>query len=167
MTIEQLRGEMAIFDRNLRRGALIEIVTGCVIVPVFAALALLASPPLVRIGAGLTVAGILFVVWYIRRGLKATVPIPSDADFAETVAGYRARLERHHDRLRTVWLWYLLPLGVGPVVIFSGAAMAASRPAAAAIGPVIAFTVIWFSVAWNAGRKCPAPATVGLPPSSE
>ncbi len=156
MTFEQLRSEVALFDRSMRRGASIEIVTGYVMVPVFAALALFASPLFVRIGAGLTVAGIFFVVWYIRRRLKAAVPVHRDADFAATLAGYRARLEHHHDAMRTLWLWYLLPIGIGPAAIFGAAAMAASRPAADAIGPVITFVVIWVSVAWSAGLKARA-----------
>ena len=116
---------------------------------------MLARPPLVRIGSVLAVAGILFVVWYIRRGLKSAVPIPTDAGFAATAAGYRARLERHHDTMRRVWLWYLLPLAIGPVVILGGAAMAAPR-ADATLGTLIMFIMIWFSVAWNARHRARA-----------
>jgi len=153
MTLDQLRAEMAIYHRVMRRGALIEIATGCVLVPVFTAFSLLAGSPLLRIGAGLAVAGVLFVIWYLRRGLGAAVSIPSDADFRAAVAGYRVQLERHHDRLRTIWFWYLIPLGIGPVVIFSGKVMAAPQLAVAAIGPVIALMVTWLSVAWAAGQS--------------
>jgi hypothetical protein len=152
MTFDQLRGEISKYDRTMRRGASIEIVAAGVMVPVFAACALLAARPPIRIGAGLCVAGLLFVIWYIRRGLKATVSIPGNADFRATVAGYCARLERHHEALRTIWLWYLFPLGVGPAVVIGAGAMAASRPLTAAIGPVIGFAVMWLTVAWINGR---------------
>jgi hypothetical protein len=80
------------------------------------------------------------------RSIAAITPIDGDADFATTAGIYRARLQRHQHALQTMWLWYLLPLTLGPALISGAAAQVASRPHMAMIGTVILLGVIWLSV---------------------
>jgi hypothetical protein len=152
MTIDQLREEAAGYAKVLRRGAWIEIAVASVLVPLFVTFAVMARPSAARIGAGMTVAGCLFVMWRMWRSLAATTPIARDADFATTAAIYRAQLQRHQHALRTIWLWYLLPLMIGPFLILSATALGTARRDAAAIGTAITFVVICLTIVWPARR---------------
>ena len=146
MTIDQLRDEITGYGKMMRRSAWIEIAVACVMVPGFATLTVVARPSAARIGAFVTVVGALFVMWRMWRSIAAITPIDGGADFATAAAIYRARLQRHQHALRTIWLWYLLPLTIGPALISGAAAQVAARPNMATIGTVILLVVIWLSV---------------------
>jgi hypothetical protein len=152
MTLDQLRSEVKTYDDIMRRAIRIELVAGYVILPVFA-IAAVRGHSLIRIGAGLTVAGIAFVIWYIHRGLGKTNALSTEGEFATVVTGYRARLEGHVRALRTMWLWYLLPLGIGPALMISAGVADAGRPPEAMIGSIGGFMLTWTWIAWAAGRR--------------
>ena len=64
-------------------------------------------------------------------------------DFTTLMTGYRARLEHHVHALRTVGLWYLLPLGIGPALMVSvGITSADQAPRVAVIGAIGGFMLI-------------------------
>jgi hypothetical protein len=159
MTLDQLRNEVASYDQLVQRALKIEIAIGCVLIPLFAIFAAVADPVLVRVGAALTVAGILFVVCYIslayRRSRRANA-LSTDGDFTTTLDRYRARLEGQVHALRTVWWWYLLPLGIGPALIISGGVAAAGQPPSRMVGAIGGFMLAWIWAAWIAGRQARA-----------
>jgi hypothetical protein len=150
MTNEQLRDEIAGYSKTMRRSVWIEIAASGILIPTFTAFALMAPDPIVRLGAGMTVVGGLFVLRRMWRALASTTPIAGDADFESVAAIYRTRLQQQQHGLRTMWLWYLLPLTIGPALIFINAAQSASRPATASIGTAIALLAIWVPVGWTA-----------------
>jgi hypothetical protein len=61
----------------------------------------------------------VFVIFYLHR--HAMRPIAMDRPFAETRHAFRTELARGEWLLRRIWLWYLLPLMVGPAVLLGGA----------------------------------------------
>jgi hypothetical protein len=78
---------------------------------------------IVRVGAGMVIAGTIFVVWRLRtRG--AASALPTDLGLKNALEFHRAELVRQRDLLRSVWLWYLLPLVPGMFVAQIGRALA-------------------------------------------
>jgi hypothetical protein len=152
MTLVQLRDEVEGYATVVRRSTRIELGACFVLIPIFTTFAIVGRPSLVRLGAGMTVVGGLFVMQRMWRWLKAITPIAADADFASTAAIYRARLQRQQHALRTIWLWYLLPLMIGPALVLVAAAQRAARPDVAAIGTALAFLVGSISIIWPARR---------------
>jgi hypothetical protein len=152
MTLAQLHEEASGYGTVMRRSARIELAACCVLLPLFTTFAIVGKPPGARLGALLTVAGGLFVAWRMWRAIKANAPIAADADFVTTAAIYRERLERQQQALRTIWLWYLLPVGIGPILVLCAAALRATRPDVALIGTALAFGVMSVSIVWPARR---------------
>jgi hypothetical protein len=154
MTLDQLRDEVALYDRTTRRAITIELAIGYAMLPAFAAFSILDPDLLARVGAGLTVSGIAFVVWYMHRSLRNARWTSTNGDFTTLMTGYRARLEHHVHALRTVWLWYLLPLGIGPALMVSaGITRADQAPRVAVIGALGGVMLIWIWTAWFAGHQ--------------
>jgi hypothetical protein len=150
MTLAQLREEVEGYALVMRRSVRIEIAASIVLIPLFSTFTVMGRTPPARIGAALTVVGGMLVLWRMYRVFKSITPIPADAGFSEIAATYRARLLHQQHGLRTIWLWYLLPLTLGPAVLFGTAAQHASRPEIAAIVMALGFIVLWASIVWPA-----------------
>jgi hypothetical protein len=71
-----------------------------------------------RLGAALVVAGTLVVMWQLNRRASSRV-VPADLGGA-CLQFQRDELVRQRDALRSVWLWYLVPLLPGLVVFMWG-----------------------------------------------
>jgi len=71
---------------------------------------------LMRVGIGLMIAGMLYLIWHLHRRGSAR-SLPADLGLASSLEFYKRELERQRDLLRSVWLWYLGPLIPGPVVL--------------------------------------------------
>jgi hypothetical protein len=152
MTLAQLREEVEGYAVVMRRSVRIEIGACAALLPMFSAFAVMGRPSLARIGAAVTVLGGMFVLWRMWRVFKSITPIAADADFAKTAAIYRTRLVRQQHALRTIWLWYLLPLTLGPAIVIIGAAQRATRPDVAAIATAVTFVLGWGSIIWPARK---------------
>jgi hypothetical protein len=144
MSLEELRTEVRLYAQRSRRAMAIEVGVGVAIAPVFAATAVFGPPSPAKAGAILTVFGILFVAFYIRRHMRWQAPL--DLGFAETLAQYRARLERNHSWLRNVWMWYLLPLGIGPFVMLIAGPLTTQQPVSQIAGVVGVSALLWVFV---------------------
>ena len=79
-------------------------------------------PPIGRTGTALTVAGALFIAWYLRRH-AAVRPISRELDFSGTLAAYRADIARRMQIGRGYLWWYLLPIMTGPAIWIVGGAL--------------------------------------------
>jgi uncharacterized membrane protein YecN with MAPEG domain len=121
----QMRAEKfqrAIWWRNAH-----EYVAAGFVVVVFALHALDdASTLIMRIGAMLAVAGMLYVVWQLYRRASSKRPSPSTLADA-CVPFHRRELERQRDALASVWRWYLAPLVPGLIVMLVAAPLEAGR----------------------------------------
>lgn len=109
--------ERRVFWRNLREYAAGAVVTAC-----FGYFGWTLHGLLVRVGAGLVVAGTLTVMFELhRRGSMRTAP--ADLGLSTCIDFHRKSLERQRDALRTVLLWYLLPVVPGLATFDIGSAI--------------------------------------------
>jgi hypothetical protein len=152
MTLAQLHGEIDGYATVMRRAAKIECGAALVLIPLFTTFALMAPQAIIKLGAAVTVAGAGYVLWRMWRSLGVHTPIAAETDFASTAAIYRGRLQQQQHALRTIWLWYLLPLTIGPAIVLAGASLRAARPDFVIVGTAIAFVVGWGAIVWPARR---------------
>ncbi len=108
------------FERKIRRRNLIEYVAGAFVFIAFGGLAIFGHQGwIVRSGEALGVAGVAFVLWQLHlRGRPGRAP---EAGSPETLLAFQhAEFIRQRDALKTVPIWYLLPLVPGALVILLG-----------------------------------------------
>ena len=102
-----------------------------------------------KAGFALMAAGAAFVVLYMRR--HALRPLPMDLGFDASRVAFRDALVQGERLLRWVWLWYLLPLIVGPLVLIVGWSVAQRRSFASALG-FLGIMAIMSVLAWRMNR---------------
>lgn len=150
--------ERRVFWRNAR-----EYAAGVFVIAGFGYFGWKLSGLLVRVGAGLIIAGTLFVMYELhRRGSVRTAP--ADLGLSTCIDFHRRSLERQRDALRAVWTWYLLPFVPGLVVFEIGSAMSqwAAHPSGLAqlvtrfliSGGIVAavFFGVWKLNQWGAAK---------------
>ena len=108
------------FDRKIRRRNLREYLAALFAVPVFLYFARIMPNSLARLGSVIVAAGVLWIVYYLwRHGSGPADPLPD-----QTLESYRRALIAKYDHqirlLRTVKLWYLLPLYAGMMTLMAG-----------------------------------------------
>ena len=87
---------------------------------------------LLRLGSGLTVAGVFLVVFQLRKRGSAN-SMAKEIDAKSCLEFHRAELVRQRDLHATVWKWYLLPFLPGLSIFFLGQVqLTLSQPGAAA-----------------------------------
>lgn len=124
LSLDELRREIQFVSRSARSTRLVETGAGVLVIAASLAGVLWAPRAEVKAGLALLLAGAVFVIVYLHR--HAMRPIAMDRPFAETRHAFRTELARGEWLLRRVWLWYLLPLMIGPAVLLGGAML--SRP---------------------------------------
>jgi peptidoglycan/LPS O-acetylase OafA/YrhL len=120
MTAIDLAAAATRFERKVRRRNLIEYAAGAVLIPLMGAAALFGhSGWMMRTAAAMSLAGVIFVLWQLhRRGSPGRAPRAGSAE--SLLAFQRAELVRQRDALRSVPLWYLLPLVPGFLMVGVG-----------------------------------------------
>src|ERR1019366_2022108 len=122
MTLDEIREKARKFKRTILFRNLREYVA-IVIVVAFFGLAMGQYPPLMRAGAGLIIAGVLYVAYQLhRRGSSKTAA--ADLATASCLDFHRRELERQRDLLRGIWSWYLGPMIPGLALMVVAAGMA-------------------------------------------
>jgi hypothetical protein len=122
MTIDELRERASKFRRrilfrNFREYAAIAVVLA------FFAFSMGKYTTLMRVGAGLVIAGMLYVAYQLhRRG--STKAVAADLAPASCLDSHRQELERQRDLLMGIWSWYLGPMIPGLVLLMVGVGMA-------------------------------------------
>ena len=106
--------ERRIFWRNLR-----EYVAGVVVIAFFGYYISIFHSPLTRAGCGLVIAGTLFIGLTLQKRGPSKA-IPADLAIRSCTEFLSKELQRQCDLMRSVWLWYLLPLVPGLLVFESG-----------------------------------------------
>ena len=118
MSVEQIQASAGSFQRRIQGRNAREYVAAIAVV-VFFGWELSRTPDLLaRIGFGLMIAGMFYMVWVLlSRGSGR--PLPEDAGRSSFIEFQRSELVRQRDLLRGVWRWYLGPLIPGLAVLLA------------------------------------------------
>lgn len=127
--VEALRRRAERFDRGVRRRNLREYVAAILVAAATIYFAVVRDEPVTRLGCLVTLAGTAIAVWQLHR--RTAVDMRDPVRLAAPLAThYRDELCRQRDALRSVWLWYLLPLLPGPELMLLGRHLAGHLPIA-------------------------------------
>jgi hypothetical protein len=122
ITLEDVRRMTGGFERRVHWRNVREFVAGAAVVP-FLAFQVWHAQGWQRVPGLLLIAGTIFILAELyRRGRAGAVP--ADAGLSASLAYHRRELERQRDALRSVWLWYLLPMVPGLAAVLVAAGMA-------------------------------------------
>ncbi len=117
------------FQSRIRNRNMIEYIAAATVVASFAWTAATVPEPIVQVGAGLIMAGALYVCWQLYRLGRAATRSEMDAGARSWAAFHRGELVRQREALRTVWSWYLAPFIPGMVVFLAGVSFTEANPA--------------------------------------
>ncbi len=141
------------FQSRIRNRNMIEYVAAGSVVACFMWMIATVPEPIVQVGAGLIVAGALYVCWQLYRLGRSATRSELDAASQSWASFHRAELVRQREALRTVWSWYLAPFVPGMLVFLTGVSFTPANPAPlparlvvflAGLGLMAAvFAVIW------------------------
>lgn len=152
VSMEEMRAKTNAFRKRIRRRNFIEYAATAVVVIVLGWYATWPSRAgmMWPISNGLIIVGMLFVALNLHRRARAMAP-PVAASAHSLIDFQRNELMRQRDALRTVWLWYILPVVPGIVLWFIavGIDMTARHPeralfalGGAAVVVTLVFTII-------------------------
>ncbi len=116
MSVEEIRLRAGKFEKKIYWRNAREYVAALIVVIYFAYQFLKGPDTLSGIGFGLTIAGMLFIMWQLHRK-GASRAIPAELGSAAGLDFYRRELERQRDLVRGAGRWYLAPLVPGLVVL--------------------------------------------------
>lgn len=122
ISFDEIRLTAERLERRVARRNLREYVAAVIVVLVFGWAALTAPSAIFRIGAGLTVAAAVLVVYLLRRWGTART-LSSDLALTSALEFVRVQLERQRDVLRGVWWWAMLPFVPGLLLMQIGLAL--------------------------------------------
>jgi hypothetical protein len=160
---EVLRRKMNKFERTIFWRNMREYAASVVVIVVFGYYGLKLHGLLLRVGAGLVIAGTLEVMYELHRRGSVRTP-PADLGLNTCIDFHRKSLERQRDALRTIWSWYLLPFVPGLAVFEIGSAMNQWKAHPAALGHIVTnfiisggtiaaiFLAIWKLNQWTAAK---------------
>lgn len=117
------------FQSRVRLRNTMEYVAAAFVVVFFGWTAVTVPVPIVQVGAGLIMAGALYVCWQLYRLGRAATRGELDAGAQSWAAFHRGELVRQREALRTVWSWYLAPFVPGMVVFLAGVSFTDANPA--------------------------------------
>lgn len=120
-SIANLERRATRFERTIRLRNAIEYVAAALVVTLFGAFAIWMPLPVptMRVGAALIAIGGIVVAWQLHR--RASLALPDMG--LPVLLRHRTELVRQRDALASVWLWYLLPLVPGLVLMLLGPAI--------------------------------------------
>lgn len=117
-----LRRKLDKFERRVLWRNLREYAAGLMVIVGFGYFGWKLHGLLVRLGAGLIIAGAVTVMLELHRRGSVRTP-PAELGLSTCIDFHRKSLERQRDALRTVWTWYLLPFVPGLAVFELGSAI--------------------------------------------
>lgn len=137
VSIDEVKRQQTSLSRRVRFRNAREYVAAALVVGVFANLAF-HVPFFLKLACAVIIAATAYVVVKMRRAATVLPPPSPDAPLAEHLTHLRASLVRQRDLLRTIWRWYLGPLG-GAIAFFYAVVtvMLLSTPGVP-VGPVLA-----------------------------
>ena len=116
MSVDEIRQKAGKFQKQILWRNVREYVAGLVVVVFFGFQFWLMPDALTRVGFGLAIAGVLYVIWELhKRGSSQS--LPAEMGLASCMEFHRNELVRQRDLVGSVWRWYLGPLMPGLVVL--------------------------------------------------
>ena len=112
----QVRHAIGKFEKGIKIRDNAEIIVAVILIPVFSVVAYYVQPLLSRIGAFLTIPGVLIIVFTLRR-VKQYRPVYGRLPLKEYLERYRLYMEKQMQLLMKVVWWYLLPCAI-PITLF-------------------------------------------------
>ncbi len=106
--------------RDVRRRDLVESGLALIIAPFFGACVFLGAHPVARIGAAILTVSCLLIPLRLRAARRRFEPAPREGSLRAFLLAERERVRAQAQLLRSVLWWYLLPLGLGVVLLFGG-----------------------------------------------
>lgn len=119
MTLKDIRSKALRFQTKIRRRNLREYIGIVVGTVIYCGFMWYPSGPLFKLGAALTLAGMYFSVYQIRRDGSAR-EVPVDSPPRECLEFHRRELTRQRDMLRRVGPWHIGPMAPGLALLFVG-----------------------------------------------
>lgn len=149
MSLDELRYRSQRLTRIIGRRNTKEYAAGAVVIVMFGYMAFVLPLPIMRVGAAMSVAGAMFIIYHLHRHGTARA-MPADLGLTSCLQFHRAELERQRDLLRGVWKWYLGPLIPGMILFYLGPLLAHPERAANTLW-MFAGTVAFFALIgeWN------------------
>lgn len=119
VSMEEMRAKANAFQKRIRRRNFIEYAATIVVVIVLSWYATWPSRAglLWPVSNGLIIVGMLIVALNLHLRGRAVAP-PAEASARSLIDFQRAELTRQRDALRSVWLWYILPVVPGIILWF-------------------------------------------------
>jgi len=118
VTLENIHRTAERFQRRTRRALLIEYGASAFVVAVFGFYIWALPGSMVKAGSALCIAGVLFIVWQMHKRM-ASKHVP-DLSGSGLIEFHRQELLRQRDAVKSAWLWYILPLVPGMVLMMLG-----------------------------------------------
>jgi hypothetical protein len=159
MSVDEIRHRAGKFHKKIYWRNALEYVASLAVVVFFAFEFWRMPDALTRVGMGLMIAGMLYLIWQLHRKGSAR-SLPAEMGLASGLDFFRRELERQRDLVGSVWSWYLGPLIPGWVVLM--VALARINPghlrhfgltfAAFNLFAALVFVLIWRLNLWAARR---------------
>lgn len=147
-TLEELRRKGERFRSQIAWRNVREYVVAALMIPYFGYFVWTSRVPLMRVGNGLMIAGLLYMALQLHRR-AAAADAPAEMAWKTCLEFHRAQLERQRDALASVWKWYLGPLVPGLATILAFGCMAGFRRSVLAgmgsivVGGLMALALWW------------------------
>jgi hypothetical protein len=122
VTLDRIRASAGKFSRSIARRNAREYIAAVLVVVFFGFQFARTPDPLFRLGFGLSIAGMLYVVGKLHAQGSAR-SVPAHLGLATCIGFQRAELERQRILLSSVWRWYLGPLVPGLAVLVLAVAL--------------------------------------------
>jgi len=150
MSIDQIRVSAGTFQHRIQWRNMREYVTAMLLVFFFSYEFWRAGDVLVRIGFGLIIAGIFYLIWHLlSKG--SWRPLPEDAGLSSCIEFQRRQLVQQRDLVSSVWRWYLGPLVPGMAMLLVAFYRAnpghLKNPAVVVVPEAIFFAVVFVAIA--------------------
>ena len=122
LSMEEIRGKVNKFERNIKIRNGIEYVAAVVVLAGFGPQIFLGENLYVRAGALLILLATARVVYVLHKHGSAQ-SLPEELGRAASLDFYRSALVRQRDLLSSIWIWYLLPFLPGVALSLFGFAV--------------------------------------------
>lgn len=153
MSVDEIRRRARKFQKKIYWRNAREYIAALVVVIFFGFEFWLVADALTRVGSGLCIAGLLYVVGQLHRKGSAR-SLPAEMGLATSLEFFRRELERQRDLLRSLWSWYLGPLIPGPVVLLLARARTSpDHLRQIGLSLALAFFMLLFVLVWMLNQR--------------
>lgn len=161
VTLDNIRKKADVFETQIRRRNLREIVAAVVVLLVFGFYAWALPGWMIKTGSLLVMVGTFCIVWQLRRRASAA-SLPESSGMA-LLDFHRRELLRQRDAARSVARWYIAPLIPGIVMMTLGRYFQFHAPGRTlawdhqivilcSVIVALTFAIVWLLNAWAAER---------------